>query len=210
VKPGQLELERAVEAARQAIAVEAVALAALERRLDAGFRMAVQLLHGLDGHAVVTGLGKSGHVGVKTAATLASTGTPAFFVHAGEALHGDAGMLSDGDVVLAISNSGETSEVCGFALLARDRGHPVVALTGHPESTLARLADAVIDVSVEREADPHDLVPTASTTVTMALGDALAVALMVADDFGPEDFHRHHPGGALGSRLVELAAGDRT
>lgn len=198
-------LAEALEAAREALAVEAAAVAALKQRLDAGFRRAVGLIHGLEGHVVVTGLGKSGHVGAKTAATLASTGTPAFFVHSGEALHGDAGMLSEGDVVLAISNSGETTEVCGFAALARERGHPLVALTANPSSTLARLANAVIDISVAREADPHNLAPTASTTVTMALGDALAVALMVADGFGPEDFHRHHPAGSLGERLQALS-----
>ncbi len=197
-------LEEAVEAAREALVVEAAAVATLEQRLDDGFLRAVELLHDLRGHVVVTGLGKSGHVGAKMAATLASTGTPAFFVHAGEALHGDAGMLSPGDVVLAISNSGETEEVCGFAALARERKHPLVAVTARSGSTLARLADAVIDISVAREADPHDLAPTASTTVTMALGDALAVALMVAHGFGPEDFYRHHPAGTLGRRLQAL------
>lgn len=192
----------ATAAAAAVVTVEAAAVAELAHRLGDDFRRAVELLHGLDGHVVVTGLGKSGHVGAKLAATLASTGTPAFFVHAVEALHGDAGMLSPGDVLVAISSSGETREVCEFAALARDRGHGIVAMTARPESTLARTADAVLDIAVDREADPLDLAPTASTTVTMALGDALAAALMVLDDFGPQDFHRHHPAGALGRRLT--------
>lgn len=199
---GDVGLVAAAEAAAEVIAVEAAAVADLGARLGEEFQHAVRLLHGLEGHVVVTGLGKSGHIGAKIAATLASTGTPAFFVHAVEALHGDAGMLSPGEVLLAISNSGETSEVCEFAALARDRGHPVVAMTAGRGSTLARAADAVLDIAVTREADPLDLAPTASTTATLAFGDALAAALMVLDDFRAEDFHRHHPAGALGRQLA--------
>lgn len=198
-------LTAATRAAAEVIAIEAAAVADLGARLGSDFRRAVGLLHVLDGHVVVTGLGKSGHIGAKIAATLASTGTPAFFVHAVEALHGDAGMLAPGSALVAISNSGETAEVCEFAALARRRGHPVVAMTARPESTLARVADAVLDIAVTREADPLDLAPTASTTATLAFGDALAAALMVLDDFQAEDFHRHHPAGALGRRLAVAA-----
>lgn len=192
----------ATAAAAEVVTVEAAAVSELSGRLGDDFRRAVELLHGLVGHVVVTGLGKSGHVGVKMAATLASTGTPAFFVHAAEALHGDAGALLSGEALIAISNSGETPEVCAFAALAHERGHGVVAMTACPDSTLAGTADVVLDIAVTREADPLDLAPTASTTVTMVLGDALAAALMVLDGFGPADFHRHHPAGALGRRLA--------
>ena len=154
------------------------------------------------GRVVVTGLGKSGLVGAKLAATLASTGTAAFFVHAGDALHGDAGSVIAGDVVLAISNSGETAEVCRFADLIKRRGIPIIAMTGcGGRSTLGRLADVVLDVGVDGEADPFDLVPSSSTAVAV-VGDALAIALMVARGFGPADFHEHHPAGALGQRLT--------
>lgn len=200
---GDVGLVAAAEAAAEVIAVEAAAVADLGARLGEEFQHAVRLLHGLEGHVVVTGLGKSGHIGAKIAATLASTGTPAFFVHAVEALHGDAGMLSAGGALLAISNSGETAEVCAFARLARRRGHPVVAMTAHADSALAGTADAVLDIAVVREADPLDLAPTASTTATLAFGDAVAAALMVLGEFKAEDFHSHHPAGALGRRLAE-------
>jgi len=154
------------------------------------------------GRVIVTGIGKSGLVGAKLAATLASTGTPAFFVHATEALHGDAGMVVDGDVLLAISNSGNTDEVVRFAELAVERGNSVVAMTGcGGESALCRLADAVIDIGVDCESDPNGLVPSASTAVTAVVGDAIAIALMESRGFGPADFHRHHPAGSLGARL---------
>jgi arabinose-5-phosphate isomerase len=151
---------------------------------------------------VVTGLGKSGLVGAKLAATLASTGTPAFFVHAADALHGDAGMVGPEDLLLAISKSGSTAEVVRFAEVVGARGVEVVAMTGcGGSSELCKVATATVDIGVTSEADPFDLVPTSSTTVTLAVGDALAVALMVARGFGPTDFHQHHPGGALGARL---------
>jgi arabinose-5-phosphate isomerase len=163
---------------------------------------ALERLLAVPGRVVVTGLGKSGLVGAKLAATLASTGTPAFFVHAADALHGDAGMVTADDLLLAISKSGTTAEVVRFAEVVQRRGVPVVAITGcGGASALCALADATVDIGDGSEADPFDLVPTTSTAVTAVVGDALAVALMVARGFGPEDFHRHHPGGALGVRL---------
>lgn len=164
------------------------------------------LLLGTRGRVVVTGLGKSGLIGSKLAATLASTGTPALFVHAADALHGDAGMVVPGDVVLALSNSGETDEVVAFAKLLKARGIPIIAMTGcGGGSALCGLADAVLDVGVDREGDPWDLVPTTSTAVSMVVGDALAIALMVARGLGPDDFHAHHPGGSIGKRLESRA-----
>jgi arabinose-5-phosphate isomerase len=154
------------------------------------------------GRVVVTGMGKSGHVGGKIAATLASTGTPSFFVHPGEASHGDLGMITKQDVVLAISNSGETAEVLTILPLFKRMGAPLIAMTGKPASTLARTADVHLDVSVAKEACPLNLAPTASTTVTLAMGDALAVALLEARGFTEEDFALSHPGGALGRRLL--------
>jgi arabinose-5-phosphate isomerase len=163
---------------------------------------ALELLLATQGRVVVTGLGKSGLVGAKLAATLASTGTPAFFVHAADALHGDAGMVASGDVLLAISKSGSTPEVERFVRMVQARGIPVIAMTGcGGQSVLCEIADAFVDIGVERESDPNDLAPTASTAVTAVVGDALAIGLMVAKGFGPDDFHEHHPGGALGARL---------
>jgi len=163
---------------------------------------ALDRLLAVQGRVVVTGLGKSGLVGAKLAATLASTGTPAFFVHAADALHGDAGMVLGDDLLLAISKSGTTPEVVRFAELVRARGVDVVAVTGcGGASPLCAVATAVVDIGVDAEADPFDLVPTTSTAVTAIVGDALAVALMVARGFGPDDFHQHHPAGALGALL---------
>lgn len=194
-------LEVALCAGRAALDLTTACVSDLAGRFDA-VEPALALLLENRGRVIVTGIGKSGHVGAKLAATLASTGTPAFFVHATEALHGDAGMVVDGDVLLAISNSGTTTEVVRFAELALARGNPVVAMTGcSGSSELHRLADAVVDIGVDCEADPTGLVPSASTAVTAILGDALAIALMVARGFGPTDFHRHHPGGSLGARL---------
>ncbi len=157
---------------------------------------------GRDGSVIVTGLGKSGLVGAKLAATLASTGTVAYFVHAADALHGDAGMVTTNDVVLALSNSGETAEVVSFAQMVGARGVPVISITGcGGSSSLAKLATVAIDGCFEREGDPHNLVPSVSTSVCMALGDALAIALMTARGFGPSDFKLFHPGGALGKLL---------
>jgi arabinose-5-phosphate isomerase len=190
----------AVESLRRAsCAVEATADA---HEGGGGLAAAIRVLLGVPGHVVVSGLGKSGHVAAKVAATLSSTGTPASYVHAGDALHGDSGVLRPGDALVAISNSGETAELCAFAAMAIERGVPVVAVTGCTgASSLSKQAAAHLDASVERECDPEDLVPSASTTVALALGDALAIGLMVARGFGRADFARHHPGGSLGRRL---------
>jgi arabinose-5-phosphate isomerase len=197
-----LDAERALQLARQALETEAAAVAALTSRLGAEFTRALELMLAASGRVVVMGMGKSGHVGRKIAATLASTGTPALFVHPAEASHGDLGMVTSADVVLAISNSGESEELIALLPLIKRLGAPLVAITGRLQSTLARDADAVLDGSVEREACPLNLAPTASTTAQLALGDALAVALLDARGFKAEDFARSHPGGALGRRLL--------
>lgn len=194
--------EQALRLAREALAIEADAVRALAQRLGEGFVRAVQLMLDVRGRVVVMGIGKSGHVGRKIAATLASTGTPAMFVHPAEASHGDLGMIKPVDVVLAISNSGESEELNVVVPLVRRLGAPLVAMTGHAGSTLARHADVVLDSGVEKEACPLNLAPTASTTAQLALGDALAVALLDARGFKAEDFARSHPGGALGRRLL--------
>lgn len=181
---------------------EAASVAALSDRLDAGFLAVVDRVLACRGRIVVTGIGKSGIIGRKIAATLASTGTPAVFVHATEALHGDSGMVTGDDVVIAISASGETAEVCAFARMLTDRGIPVVALVGRTRSTLCAGAAHVLDVSVPGEADPLGLAPTASTTATLAMGDALAAALIVRRGFTARDFAAFHPGGSLGKRLL--------
>jgi len=188
--------------AAQTIAIEIQALQALAARQGEHFVHAVQAMLQCRGRVVVMGMGKSGHVGRKIAATLASTGTPAFFVHPAEASHGDLGMLTAGDVVLAISNSGESDELAAILPAMRRLGVVLVAMTGKPESTLARHADWVLSCAVDQEACPLNLAPTASTTAQMALGDALAVALLDARGFREEDFARSHPGGSLGRRLL--------
>jgi len=193
---------RAVRLAHETLDIEAEALLGLKARLNDGFARAVALMLDVRGRVVVTGMGKSGHVGRKIAATLASTGTPALFVHPAEASHGDLGMIKAVDVVLAISNSGESEELVSILPVLKRQGVPLVALTGGLSSTLARHADVVLDSSVEREACPLNLAPTASTTAQLALGDALAVALLDARGFRAEDFARSHPGGSLGRRLL--------
>ncbi|MEO6029171.1 MAG: KpsF/GutQ family sugar-phosphate isomerase [Candidatus Binatia bacterium] len=190
---------------RRVLAIEAAALTALAARLDHRFDAAVRLIAGRGGKVVVTGMGKSGHVGRKIAATLASTGTPAFFLHAAEALHGDLGMLERQDLVLAVSNSGETAEILDLVPHVKRLGLPFVALTGRPQSTLARTADAILDVSVAEEACPLGLAPTASTTAAIAMGDALAVALLEHRGFRREDFAALHPAGTLGRKLLRVA-----
>ncbi|MCE8014614.1 KpsF/GutQ family sugar-phosphate isomerase [Halomonas sp. MCCC 1A17488] len=190
------------ESARRTLRIEEQAIAALLERLDSHFDRACELMLACQGRVVVTGMGKSGHVAGKIAATLASTGTPSFFVHPGEASHGDLGMITPGDVVLALSNSGETAEVTALLPLLKRIGTPLISMTGRPDSTLARHADAHLDAGVEREACPLDLAPTASTTAALALGDALAVALLEARGFTAEDFALSHPGGSLGKRLL--------
>lgn len=203
-----------LQSARRTLAVERDAVDRLLGRLDDTFEAACHLILACTGRVVVTGIGKSGHIGNKIAATLASTGTPAFFVHPGEASHGDLGMITRGDVVIAISNSGEASEIVTIIPLIKRLGVPLIAMTGKPQSTMAKLADVNLDVSVEREACPLNLAPTASTTVTLAMGDALAVALLEARGFSSEDFAMSHPGGSLGKRLLTrvsdiMHAGDR-
>jgi len=194
--------ERMIELGRTVVEIENSAVAALRERIGAEFATACGLMMGCRGRVVVTGMGKSGHIGGKIAATLASTGTPAFFVHPGEASHGDLGMITPGDVVMALSNSGETSEVLTILPLLKRMDIPLVALTGNPQSTLAREADTHLDVGVQKEACPLDLAPTASTTAALVMGDALAIALLQARGFTPEDFALSHPGGSLGKRLL--------
>ncbi len=194
--------EALLEMGRAVIQTEADAVSALLSRIDADFAQACRFMLASKGRVVITGMGKSGHVGGKIAATLASTGTPAFFVHPGEASHGDLGMITEGDVILAISNSGETHEILTIVPLIKRLQVPLIALTGKPSSTLARIADVHIDVSVSKEACPLGLAPTASTTATLAMGDALAVALLESKGFTEEDFAYSHPGGTLGKKLL--------
>jgi arabinose-5-phosphate isomerase len=196
--------ERLKELAVAVLDNEADAVRALCARVDGSFTQACRFILRCEGRVVVTGMGKSGHIGSKIAATLASTGTPAFFVHPGEASHGDLGMITPQDVVLALSNSGETSEIVTILPLIKRLNAPLIALTGNPRSTLARAASAHIDVSVAQEACPLGLAPTSSTTAALAMGDALAVALLEARGFTAEDFARSHPGGRLGRRLLLL------
>lgn len=182
--------------------IETKALADLHRYIDQSFSQACQLMMDCQGRVVVIGMGKSGHIGNKIAATLASTGTPAFFVHPGEASHGDLGMITDKDIVLALSNSGETDEVIKLLPVLKRIGISIIAVTGNPQSTLARLAEVHLCVKVEQEACPLGLAPTASTTAALAMGDALAVALLEARGFSADDFALSHPGGSLGRRLL--------
>jgi len=182
--------------------IEADAISALVERLDQNFSYACDLILNCKGRIVVTGMGKSGHIGNKIAATLASTGTPSFFMHSGEASHGDLGMITADDLVIALSNSGETSEITLLLPLLKRLGIPLLALTGKAGSTLARSADIHLDVSVSKEACPLGLAPTSSTTATLAMGDALAVAVLEARGFTEQDFALSHPGGNLGRRLL--------
>ncbi|MBZ8140383.1 arabinose-5-phosphate isomerase [Rubrivivax gelatinosus] len=201
-QPRPFDPERALALATRTFEIEAQALLGLAARQHEGFPNAVKAMLECHGRVVVMGMGKSGHVGRKIAATLASTGTPAFFVHPAEASHGDLGMLMSGDVVLAISNSGESDELAAILPTIRRLGVTVIGMTGKPESTLARHADIVVSSAVDQEACPLNLAPTASTTAQIALGDALAVALLDARGFREEDFARSHPGGSLGRKLL--------
>lgn len=191
-----------VASGRRVIEIEAQALQDVAVRLDGGFSAACRLALACRGRVVTTGMGKSGHIARKIAATLASTGTPAFFVHPGEAGHGDLGMITDVDVVLALSYSGESDEVLTLLPVLKRQGNPLIAMTGKPQSTLARAAQVHLDVSVPLEACPLHLAPTSSTTATLAMGDALAVALLEARGFTADDFARSHPAGSLGRRLL--------
>ena len=200
--PQNLTSEQLLELAREVLEIESRAVDSLRQRLDDAFVAACRLCLETPGRVVVTGMGKSGHIGHKIAATLASTGTPAFFMHPAEASHGDLGMITGQDLLLAISNSGETEEIVTILPLVKRMGARLVSITGNAASTLAKAADAHLDVSVEEEACPLNLAPTASTTATLAMGDALAVALLKIRGFTAEDFALSHPRGTLGKRLL--------
>jgi arabinose-5-phosphate isomerase len=200
--PPSFDPVRAMAMAQETLSIEAQAITAVAQRMDASFARALELVLGIPGRVVVMGMGKSGHIGRKIAATLASTGTPAMFVHPAEASHGDLGMITGADLVLGISNSGESEELTAILPLIKRMGVPLLAITGRLDSTLGRHADVALDASVDKEACPHNLAPTASTTAQLALGDALAVALLDARGFKADDFARSHPGGALGRKLL--------
>ena len=196
-----------IKSGLRTVEMEALAVSAMTPGINDDFSLACQIILACEGRVVVTGMGKSGHIGNKIAATLASTGTPAFFVHPGEASHGDLGMITKSDVVIAISNSGKTTEVITILPLIKRLGIPMISMTGDPESLLSQTADANLDVSVGSEACPLNLAPTTSTTVTLVMGDALAIALLESRGFSAEDFAFSHPGGALGRKLL-LRVGD--
>lgn len=205
--PDLLQADRLLDLARDVVRIEAEAVAALSERLQHAtlrteFVRAAQLILNCRGRVIVSGIGKSGHIARKLAATFASTGTPAYFVHPAEASHGDLGMITTADVLIALSNSGESEELLRILPILKRQGAGVIAMTGNPASTLAREADVHLDAGVAQEACPLNLAPTASTTAALALGDALAVALLDARGFGAEDFARSHPGGSLGRRLL--------
>ncbi|MFC5472973.1 KpsF/GutQ family sugar-phosphate isomerase [Paraherbaspirillum soli] len=206
ILPKSFHAIRALELARETLQIEADAIIALRNRIsdqaDDPFAIAVELLLNCSGRVVVSGIGKSGHIARKIAATLASTGTPALFIHPAEAAHGDLGMVTENDTFIAISNSGETSELMAIVPTVKRMGATLIAMTGSDSSALAQLATVHLNVRVDQEACPLNLAPTASTTATLALGDALAVALLDARGFREEDFARSHPGGALGRRLL--------
>ena len=193
-----------IQLGKRVVAIEQAAVTSLENKINDDFSNACQLMLDCQGRIVVIGMGKSGHIGNKIAATLASTGSPAFFVHPGEASHGDLGMITAGDVVLALSNSGETSEVTSLLPVIKRLNVPLISMTGTPKSTLSMFANVNLDTSVEKEACPMNLAPTASTTVSLVMGDALAVALLQARGFTEDDFALSHPGGSLGRRLLLL------
>jgi arabinose-5-phosphate isomerase len=191
-----------LEAARKVLRIEAAAVTALTDRINGDFVRAVEMILACSGRVVITGMGKSGLICQKIAATMASTGTPALFLHPAEGVHGDLGMVAKGDVVIAVSNSGETEELTRILPVIKRMGLPLIAMAGKPDSTLARAGDVFLDISVKEEACPLQLAPTASTTATLAMGDALAVALLLERGFQEEDFALYHPGGALGKRLL--------
>ena len=193
---------KALELGRQVLRIEADAITALINRLDQRFTDALEIILHCQGRVVVSGMGKSGHIARKIAATMASTGTPAFFMHPAEASHGDLGMITPHDVLIALSNSGESAELVAILPMVKRKGAKLISMTGNANSSLAREADVHLDASVKEEACPLGLAPTASTTASLALGDALAIALLDARGFGADDFARSHPGGALGRRLL--------
>ena len=194
------DISKAIASAKSALEIEISALGKMASSIERTIEPALNLLTQNQGRVIVTGLGKSGLVGAKIAATLASTGTPSFFVHAADALHGDSGAIHDGDLVIAISNSGETSEVLAVADMSKSWGNKVIAITANKNSRLATISDAILDISFEKEADPNGLAPTTSTTLTIAIGDAIAAALITFKNFTPQDFGKRHPGGALGKK----------
>ena len=191
-----------IESAKDVLNIEAASISKQLDHLDANFESACEKILICEGRVIVTGMGKSGHIANKIAATLASTGTPAFFVHPGEASHGDLGMITPKDLVLAISNSGETPEVLTILPIIKRMGIPLIGLASAPDSSLAKLSDVYLNILIEQEACPMNLAPTASTTTTLAMGDALAIAVLNARDFNEQDFARSHPGGSLGRRLL--------
>lgn len=197
-----IETDKFIDLGKAVVQTEAEAVQALVKRIDHHFAKACELLIKIEGRIIVTGMGKSGHIGKKIAATLASTGSPAFFVHPGEASHGDMGMITKKDAVIAISNSGETNEILTILPLIKRLGVPLISLVSNEKSTLALCADINLDISVEKEACALGLAPTSSTTVTLVMGDALAIALLDAKGFSAEDFALSHPGGSLGRRLL--------
>lgn len=198
----KLQMDEILGIALETVATEVEALSAMRARMGLNVSRAIELMSAARGRIVILGMGKSGIIGKKIAATLASTGSPAFFVHPGEAFHGDLGMIKASDIALLISNSGETEEIIRVLPFLKDQQNVIIAMTGKMESTLARFSDVVLDVGVEREACNHNLAPTSSTTCTLVMGDALAVALSAQRRFLPEDFARFHPGGSLGRKLL--------
>jgi len=200
--PKDIDLEAIHDTAKRVLKIESEAVSALADRIDGNFTKAVEMILACKGRVVITGMGKSGLICQKVAATMASTGTPAFFLHPAEGIHGDLGMLMKGDVVIAVSNSGETEELTRILPVIKRMGLPLIAMAGNPGSTLARAGDVFLDISIREEACPLGLAPTASTTATLAMGDALAVALLVQRGFRDEDFALFHPGGALGKKLL--------
>jgi len=197
---------RALELGRQVLDIEAAAVQALSNRLDDSFLHALDLILHCEGRVIVSGMGKSGHIARKIAATMSSTGTPAYFVHPGEASHGDLGMVAGEDVFIALSYSGESQELMTIAPIIKRQGAKLISMTGNPNSSLAKVADVHLNAAVDKEACPMGLAPTASTTASLALGDALAVALLDAKGFSAENFARSHPGGSLGRRLLTLVS----
>ncbi|WP_229239598.1 KpsF/GutQ family sugar-phosphate isomerase [Campylobacter volucris] len=191
-----------IKIAKEVFEIESKAILALIHNLNEDFNKSISLILSIKGRCIISGMGKSGHIGAKIAATLASTGTPSFFVHPGEALHGDLGMITNDDVVLAISNSGETEELLKIIPVIKKRKIPLIVMSGKKNSTLAKQADVFLDIGVEKEACPLQLAPMSSTTATLVMGDALAAALMKARDFKPDDFALFHPGGSLGKKLL--------
>lgn len=204
----------ALDLAREVLNIEAAAIQALSARLDENFLHALDVILSCEGRVIVSGMGKSGHIARKIAATMSSTGTPAYFVHPGEASHGDLGMITSADVIIALSYSGESQELMTIVPIIKRQGAKLISMTGYPASSLAMVADVHLNAAVDKEACPMGLAPTASTTAALALGDALAVALLDAKGFGAEDFARSHPGGSLGRRLLThvrdiMRSGDR-